>query len=285
MSDLNQKLNVINEIETLHLFQKLDDMLISMLKQLSPEEWMAQTVAKKWKVKDVAAHLLDGNLRNLSMGRDKYFWNENVDIKNFEDVVDYINILNMSWTKAAQRLSPKILVQLLQNSGKEYIDYLHSLKPKEDAIFPVAWAGHTKSPNWFHIAREYTEKYLHQLQIRDAIGDNALLSKELFVPFMDILMFALPHTFRMIDAELNTTVSLIVTFDIGEQWNAIKLKEDWVLNKSTDVKSDAIVKISPDLSWKLFTKSLRPEEIIEKIEISGDKDLAHQCLQMVAVMA
>lgn len=57
------------EIETLHLFPVLDKMLIDLLNSLREEEWDTQTVAKLWKVKDVAAHLLDTNLRTLSISR------------------------------------------------------------------------------------------------------------------------------------------------------------------------------------------------------------------------
>lgn len=61
------------KIETLHLFSILDRKLIELLKSLTLEEWNSQTVAKLWKVKDVASHLLDGNLRGISTSRDNYF--------------------------------------------------------------------------------------------------------------------------------------------------------------------------------------------------------------------
>ena len=38
--------------------QQLDKMLIQLLEELSPEDWDKQTIAPKWKVKDVAVHLL-----------------------------------------------------------------------------------------------------------------------------------------------------------------------------------------------------------------------------------
>ena len=38
------------------------------------------------------------------------------------------------------------------------------------AIFSVAWAGESESENWFDVARDYTERWHHQQQIRDAVG-------------------------------------------------------------------------------------------------------------------
>jgi len=47
-------------------------MLIELFRSLAPEDWEKQTVSPKWKVKDVAAHLLDTALRGVSMARDGY---------------------------------------------------------------------------------------------------------------------------------------------------------------------------------------------------------------------
>ena len=42
---------------------------------------------------------------------------------------------------------------------KQFLKHLQALKPFDKAIFSVAWAGQDESENWFHIAREYTEKF------------------------------------------------------------------------------------------------------------------------------
>ena len=57
---------------TTHLFPTLDAQLIDLLRSLAPDDWERQTIAPRWKVKDVAAHLLDTQLRTLSFGRDGY---------------------------------------------------------------------------------------------------------------------------------------------------------------------------------------------------------------------
>ena len=273
------------EIETLHLFPILDQMLISLLKSLTDEEWEAQTVAKFWKVKDVAAHLLDGNLRTLSASRDGYFGTKAENINSFQDLTAYLNHLNMTWTNAAQRLSPKVLTFLLEITGQQYSAHLNSLEPFENAVFPVAWAGQESSANWFHIAREYTEKFLHQQQIRDALGKPGIMTKELYYPFIDTFMYAFPYTFRDIAAKQGTVVSLIVTTEIGGQWNIVKEGKEWVLNKDTRPEANATVKIAPDIACKLFSKSLRPAQVLKEAELIGDQQLGQRVLQIVAVMA
>ena len=273
------------KIYTLHLFPVLDKMLIELLQSLTEEEWNVQTVAKLWKVKDVASHLLDGNLRALSISRDSYYGEKPENIHSYQDLVDFLNNLNMTWTHATKRLSPKILTSLLDLTGQQYIEHLRSLDPFEDAIFPVAWAGQVSSPNWFHIAREYTEKFLHQQQIRDAVGKQGLLVNELYHPFIDTFMYAFPYTFRKVESNVGTVVSMIVTTEIGGEWQIIKGENDWSLSDHLNNKANAVVKIDPDTAWKLFSKSWNADQVIDKVEINGDRSLGLQALKMVSVMA
>jgi hypothetical protein len=58
---------------------------------------------------------------------------------------------------------------------------LKELDPFAEAIFSVGWAGEEKSLNWFHIAREYTEKWHHQQQIRLAVGQEQICTQETFI--------------------------------------------------------------------------------------------------------
>ena len=101
--------------------------------------------------------------------------------------------MNADWVKASKRLSPKVLIELLRSSGLEYAAYLTTLDPEDQAVYSVAWAGEHKSKNWFHIAREYTEKWHHQQQIRLAVEKNeALLNEELYYPYLDTSIRGLP---------------------------------------------------------------------------------------------
>ncbi len=274
-----------NKIQTLHLFPVIDKLLIELLKSLTEEEWNAQTIAKLWKVKDVASHLLDGNLKGLSTSRDAYFGDKPENINTYQDLVAYLNQLNLSWTSATKRLSPQILISLLEITGKEYYEHLKALKPFDKAIFSVAWAGQEASQNWFHLAREYTEKFLHQQQIRDAVGKDGIMTREFFYPFLATCMYAFPHTFRHIQAETGTVVALKVLTEIGGQWNIIKSENDWKMSSNDSLNPDAQVTMHPNVAWKLFSKSWRPEQVIDTLEITGDRMLGEQVLNIVSVMA
>lgn len=272
-------------LNTLPLIPKLDALLIDLLQSLSPEEWQAPTVAKLWTVKDVAAHLLDTTLRGISTSRDGFFGEKAENIHSYADLVAFLNNLNMSWTNTAKRISPQLLITLLQQYCKEYDAHLQTLDPFAPAIFSVAWAGQETSPNWFHIAREYTEKFLHQQQIRDAVGKQALFTKELFGPFIDTFMYALPHTYRNVDAAIGTTVQVIITTEIGGEWIICKQAQGWQFVSSISTEPNGSLSIDPNTAWKLFSKSMQPADALPFVELAGDKTLAANALQMVSVMA
>ncbi len=187
-------------ILTQHLFKPLDSKLIELLRSLSPDDWNRPTLAPLWTVKDITAHLLDGNLRTLS-SRDNHRLKPDMEINSYQDLVDYLNRLNADWVRAAKRLSPPVLTELLEITGKQYSAHMMNADPNIQAPVSVAWAGEKQSVNWFHIAREFTEKWHHQQQIREAVGRPGIMTKEFFFPVMDVFMRGLPHRYRDVPAD------------------------------------------------------------------------------------
>ncbi len=272
-------------IDTRPLFKPLHGKLIELLKSLKEDEWQRQTVAKKWKVKDVVSHILDTQLRVLSMQRDGYYGEQPPEINNYDDLVHWLNQLNNDWVNVAKRLSPQILILLLESIGDLVSEYYISLAPWDEAVFSVAWAGESTSYNWMHVAREYTEYWHHQQQIRDAVDKQGIMSREFFYPVINTFFQALPNTFKDVEAEEGTTIETKITSEAGGTWYLIRSAEGWKLESNAQSTPLASVNIPIELSWVLFSKSIRPHEIMDRIEIEGDKDLANKVLEMVSVMA
>src|SRR5438309_4624849 len=114
---LKTKLNPLPPILTAHLFPKVDGMLIELLRSLGPKDWEKQTVSPKWRVKDVAAHLLDTALRGVSIGRDGYV-SESPKISSAADLGAFINRLNGEGVMVYRRLSPVVLIRLLEMASQ-----------------------------------------------------------------------------------------------------------------------------------------------------------------------
>ncbi|OGX89365.1 maleylpyruvate isomerase N-terminal domain-containing protein [Hymenobacter coccineus] len=275
-------------IDVLPLFPVLDRLLLELLRGLAPADWQRPTRARQWAVKDVAAHLLDGNLRTLSMLRDGYAGEPPGEISSYADLLAYLNRLNAEWVTAARRLSPAVLIDWLAASGAEYAQFLATLDPGAPAAFAVAWAGETESPNWFHVARDYTEKWHHQQQIREAVGQTAaLLTPALFRPFLETVVRGLPHAYSAVEAPAGTVVQVAVQGPSGGTWRLLRGPRAWqLLDADAPAGAPAAgVALPPATAWQLFTKGLAPAVARAQVEITGDERLALPALQLVAVMA
>lgn len=272
-------------IDIIALMPKLDEMLFKLLEGLTADDWDKQTISPKWNVKDVAVHLLDGNLRTLSMLRDKYYGEKSDTIYSYADLLDFLNRLNADWVNATKRLSPKVIIDLLKSSGKEYCDFLATLNPNDKAEFSVAWAGENESENWFHIAREYTEKWHHQQQIRLAVGrEQELLEEKWYLPYLDTSVRALPYHYRNVEGKDKDLIKFTFLGKREKSW-FLYYDNGWELLTSTNIRPISEVKIKDNFAWKIFTKGITKEKAIESSEIVGDKRLGEKIFDMIAVMA
>lgn len=268
-------------IPVMHLFPKIERKLVRLLRSLSQEQWQTKALPN-WTVKDVAAHLLDTNLRRLSIARDG-FWGEKFSGSGYQELVDFLNRLNADWVAAFRRVSPQVLVDLLEQSSREVMKYFASLDPSGTAVFPVAWAGESASQNWFDIAREYTERWHHQQQIRDAVGQPGIMTRELYCPVLDTFMRALPVAYKEFPALEGTSILITVTGKAGGSW-ALTRSNGWQLSKVVPANPAANIILPPEIAWKLFTKALSAEQRAAHIRVKGDSRLAEPIARATAIM-
>ena len=87
----------------------------------------------------------------------------------WEELVASLDRLNQTWVAATRLISPRLLCELLTFTGEATWRYLAGRDPFA-AETPVSWAGPDPAPNWLDVAREYSERWTHQQQIRDAVG-------------------------------------------------------------------------------------------------------------------
>ncbi len=277
-------LSPVEPILIAELLPELHAELVTLLRGLATEQWASPTVAGKWTVRDVAAHLLDTDIRRLSFQRDQVLL-PTASIRDYRDLVAFLDRLNADWIEAARRISPRLLVEFLELTGPEVCALFRSLNPHESAIFPVAWAGDHESPNWFDIAREYTEKWHHQQQIRDAVRAQGLTGRRWLFPVLDTFMRGLPHRYRETPAEEGTRISFHVSGEAGGDWTLIREPLSWRLYAGSDSRADSRVETDQDTAWRLLTKGLSSEAAALRTRASGRVELGQPFLGMLAVMA
>ncbi|HYA98067.1 MAG TPA: hypothetical protein VEH49_08230, partial [Methylomirabilota bacterium] len=199
-------------------------------------------------------------------------------------LVGFVNQLNESWVAAAQRMSSRVLCDLTEHVGKQADAYFMSLDPLVVGG-PVSWAGDEPQPQWLDVAREYTERWHHQQQIRDATHRPGLYETRVFAPVLDTFVRALPHAFRDIDASQGTTVEITLTGEGGGHWVLRRTAGKWELLSGSNAAADAHVSIRGEDAWKIFTRGLRGEAARRRATIRGDQFLGARVVETVAVIA
>lgn len=249
-------------IEARHLFAPLHDELIALLRSLTPDEWTAPTVAGAWTVKDVAAHLLDTCLRRLSLHRDAH---QTAPPTSFNDV-------NQSGVGFAQRLSPAVMIDLHERYGAQLTAFMQTLEPSAPAKWSVSWAGEAESQNWFDVARELTERWHHQQQIRDATGRPPLFDPWLGA-VLDAFLRAMPYAYRDVTGG---PVVVRITNEGEGAWSLV----DGKLYVGEALSPACTVTLRGDKAWRIFTK----QKIDPEARVEGDTRLAEPLLKMIAIV-
>lgn len=270
-------------ILTAHLFPKLEALLLELLRSLSSEEWEMPTVAPAWKVKDVGAHLLDTQLRKLSMARDGYA-PAAPQIRSHADLVALINRLNQEGVGMYRRLSPPVLISMMELASAQSAAYYQSLDPFGDAPFGVSWAGEDRSANWFDTARELTERWHHQQQIRSAVGKPGIMTPELYHPVLDCFMRALPFAYRNEPGEAGTMARFDVSGECGGSWYLYRNADRWDLVAEPTGKEVSRTSIPQEIAWMIFTKGMKQDAAATQVGVTGDRTLGLHVLEMISIV-
>lgn len=272
------------------LFPEVRHRLVALLTELPDTQWAASTVCPGWSVKDVALHLLGVNVANISRRRDGFgdafaaFVPRAADPTDPLTLVETIANWNEAWVVATRRLSPRLLCTLLTVTGKEIEAFYRDLDLLAQGN-AVSWAGPDPAPVWLDIAREYTEQWVHQAQIRDALKLPMLDEPRLFAPVLDTFMWALPHTLRDMAWPPDAALRVLITGDAGGEWWAVRRDDQWVLRKELHREADATVTMDQDTAWRLMTKGLSPSLAQRLVKIEGERQLGGKVLEMVAIIA
>jgi uncharacterized protein (TIGR03083 family) len=264
------------------LFPAILDELLKLLGGLAADEWEKSTVCPGWCVKDVALHLLGVEVGNLSRRRDGHA--VAVSITSWEALVTWLNAFNEAWVHAARRMSPRLLIDLLRVTGLQMCAFFRTLDPYALGG-SVDWVGPEPAPVWLDLAREYTERWCHQQQIRDAVGQPGLTQPRYLAPVLAAFVRALPRTFHATPAAEGTVVTLTIRGASGGQWSVRQEAGTWRLYAGAPDRGDAEVLIDDAMAWRLCTRGLSQEQAREQVTLMGDQALAARVFEMVSLIA
>ena len=268
---------------TVHLFPEERERLLDLLSGLSDEEWSKPTACAGWSVKDIALHILDDDIGLLSRKRDGHVIGTE-EAGDWDGLVAFLNRWNELWVEAARRISRPLLLDLLRSTGEGIYRYWSTLD-LHAVGGPVSWAGPEPAPVWLDVAREYTERWLHQQQIRDAVEKPGLKDRRFFAPVLATFVRALPRTYRDVDAPDGTHVLLVIEGEAGGEWSVVRQDERWLLRTGLGGTARSQVRIGQEAAWRLFTNGLSKKRALEEARLEGDRSLGLVMLDAVAIIA
>ena len=281
-------METVEPVFVVDLFPLERQELLHLLSQLHEEAWHLPTICAGWSVKDIVLHLLGDDIGLLSRKRDAFddfiIMKTRPPLSSWSDLVAYINQRNELWVQATRRMSNRLVCTFLTMTGEETYQYFSSL----DLLAlgePVSWAGPAAAPVWLDIAREYTERWVHQQHIRDAVGRPGLKDRHFFAPVLETFVRALPHTYRDVHATDGTLFHLLISGEAGSEWYLQREQEIWVLGKNAASPADATVVLDQETAWRLFTKGISKDEAFQRATYKGDEMLARKVFDTVSIIA
>ncbi|MGZ3612160.1 MAG: hypothetical protein ACXVBU_19075 [Ktedonobacteraceae bacterium] len=138
---------------------------------------------------------------------------------------------------------------------------------------------------WLDTAREYTERWIHQQQIRDAVNKPGLKERRFFHPILDTFVRALPHTYKDIPVADTTVLKFTVTGEAGDTWYLVGEVNTWSRFKNAALQPVAVVTMDQETCWRLFTRGMSKNQARAKTTIEGDQPLGEKLLETVSIIA
>lgn len=256
--------------------------MMALLESLTPEEWGKATVCPGWDVHDVTAHIAHDHLRRLSGGRDGHSGSV---LSPDETLPAHLARMNDEFVRAARGLSPRVLTELIGDAGPRLDAYWAGVDIDGPAGLDVSWAAtDVPSPAWLDVAREYTEFWVHEQQIRDAVGRPGGDEPELLGPVLDAFLRALPKALEKEERPHGTALRFEVTGPAGGVWHAVHTDERWVVDHGEPPIPSATVSMDQDTLWRLGSRNITVEQARDRTTHAGDEALTTAATSLLAIV-
>ena len=208
------------------------------------------------------------------MGRDG-FQASLIIADDWDGLLAGLNDLNEQWVRAMKRVSPHLMIDLLRSTGEQVSTYLQSIDSY--TVGPVvSWASLKPAPMWLHIAREYTERWHHQQQIREAVGRPLLTDPDWLAPVLATFVHGLPRAYSEVSAPTGTKIRVTISGPSGGTWSVAHTDSEWVLcaamSQSRPPASLSTRLQKPDIS-------VLSDEFLAEVQGMPQRNLAVELLQ------
>jgi uncharacterized protein (TIGR03083 family) len=249
--------------------------LTALLASLPDGDWARPTACPGWSVHDIAAHLLGVELGNVSVRRDGWMLSP----AEGEDPDAWLNRFNQQWVDAARRISPALLIDLIDLAGRRFEAHVATLD-LDAAGGPVKWAtGSGPAPVWLDVAREYMERYVHQQQIRDATR-RPPLGAAFIAPVLQTAAHALPRALDRVTRPVGTVVTFTAEGEGGGTWHMVRTAAGWELDIERPGPAACQARTTADGALKRYVR----DPSAPALTWQGDHEIAEALAGVKAVL-
>jgi len=253
-----------------------------LLAGLGPADWDLPSPCPGWTVLGLCRHLVGDDLGFLARHRDGHFGTPRPDGAGESGFIAWLDGLQDEWVRAARRLSPRIVADLLNWAGPQVAETMRGEDPRARTA-EVSWAGTGRAPAWLNHARELSEYWIHRQQLLQATGHPSDLRADLARPVLDGLRWAYPFRLGEVPAEAGDTVTISVSGPVTVTWHLVATQAGWEYRDAPGPRAVASLEMTTEQAWRLLTNNL-PAAGRSSIAASGDETVLGILLRTRAII-
>jgi len=249
--------------------------LLALLRGLAAEDWQRPTECPAWTVKGIALHVLGDDFSLLTRQRDASTTNslmlyaERHPGLTFRDLLDGFND---EWELTVRFLSTELVLELLRIVGEWSDTFYREVGLETMSREPVGLFAQTEpSPYWQVIAREYLERFIHQSQIRRAVGAEEVSD--------ELVTWAARVCVELLAAwlvDFTPSTGSVVGIDLGDAggWSWRREAGRWTAQEGIADDAAARLVVAPGATVALLSRGMTRDEAARRVTVEGDADLA-----------
>ena len=255
--------------------------LLELLAGLRATDWERPSPCPGWTVLGLCCHLVADDLGQLARNRDGHFGTPGPAGPE-ADFAAWLDELQAEWVRAARRLSPRLVTDLLAWAGPQ-ISAMFAGQDASARTASVSWAGPDPVPAWLDQARELSEYWIHRQQILQALARPSDLRADLAGPVLDGLRWAYPYRLAGAPAQPGDTVTISVTGPPHRTWHLVAAETGWQFADQPGPRLAANLAMTAEQAWRLLTSNL-PAAGQADLTVSGDDAIIAILLRTRAII-
>ena len=263
------------------LFRLERSRLLDLLRTVRESEWSKPTPCPGWNVLALCTHLLGGDLGVLARGRDNHRGTAPPPGQSESEFIGWLDDLQDHWVHAARRISPRLVVDLLDWTGPQLAEMFAGQDPTASTA-TVSWAGPEAVSVWLDQARELSEYWIHRQQLLEGLGRPIDMRPDLLAPVLDGLRWAYPYRLSSVEASDGDAVVIEIAGPVEVTWYLVRNDARWGFEERARA-TRASIRMSSDQAWRLLTNNL---DSVERTAIvtAGEPDLLTTMLLTRAII-